>query len=140
MVLASLLLSALLSPQALPPAAEEPPPPAPEAPALATEPTAPDMGAAPAPAPGAGAAEAHIDAGLKAFRRRRFSSARDEFEKAFEADPNSAAAAFYLGYVHYKIAEPTRRLTPEKQQAKELFAKAFALDPTFQPVWGQKKP
>lgn len=131
MLVATLLLSALLSPQAPPAAAEDLPPAAPEAPALATE-------VMDAPTAAGGEAASHIEAGLDAFRKRRFSRARDEFEKAAAADPRSAPAAFYLGYVHYKLAEPSRRLTAEKQQAKELFAKAFLLDPTFQPVWGQK--
>jgi len=131
MLLATLLLSALLSPQEPPAAEEEMPPPVAADPLAAVD--------AAAPAASVGELDAHIEAGLKAFRRRRFSAARDEFEKAAEADPQSAAAAFYLGYVHYKLAEPTRRLTPEKQQAKELFAKAYSLDPTFQPVWGATK-
>ena len=54
-------------------------------------------------------------------------------------EPQSAAAAFYLGYTYYKIAEPTRRLTPNKQKALELFDKAFELDPAFTPVWQSKK-
>jgi len=129
MLLATLLLSALLSPQAPPAAEEEMPPP------VAADPLA-AVDAAGAPPSSESSVSAHIDAGLKAFRRRRFSAARDEFEKAAEADPQSAAAAFYLGYVHYKLAEPSRRLTPEKQQAKELFARAYRLDPAFMPVWG----
>ena len=52
--------------------------------------------------------------------------------------PQSAAATFYLGYTYYKIAEPTRRLTPGKKKAAELFAKAYELDPAFQPVWGRE--
>ena len=38
---------------------------------------------------------------------------------------------------HYKMGEPSRRLNPHKEQAKELFAKAFALDPTFTPDWSR---
>lgn len=94
-----------------------------------------------APAPQAvspGAAQEYIDAGLKAFHRRHFSAAQAEFQKAVDADPQSAAATFYLGYTYYKIAEPTRRLTPGKRKAAELFAKAFELNPAFRPVWGQK--
>jgi Tfp pilus assembly protein PilF len=97
-----------------------------------------------APAPGAPAVTAaspettspHLATGLDAFRRRRFAAARDEFEKAVAADPRSAAAAFYLGYAHYKLGEPSRRLTADKEKAKELFAKAFSLDPAFRPAWG----
>ena len=115
MLLATVLLSAALTPQA--PPAE---PPAAKA-------------AAPAATPAGGA----IDAGIAAFKKRRFAAARGEFEKALLADPQSAAAAFYLGYTHYKLGEPSRRMNADKEKAKELFAKAFALDPTFQPTWGR---
>ncbi len=77
-----------------------------------------------------GSAAEAIAAGQAAFRKRRFKAAQADFEKAMAADPQSAAAAFYLGYTHYKMGEPSRRLNPHKEQAKELFAKAFALDPT----------
>jgi hypothetical protein len=30
-------------------------------------------------------------------------------------------------------------MNEDKQKARELFAKAYRLDPEFQPVWGQKK-
>ena len=99
------------------------------APAVATPP--------PAAAESVGPAAPHLAAGLEAFRHRRFSAARAEFEKAEAADPQSAAAAFYLGYAHYKLGEPSRRMNPDKEQARELFAKAFSLDPTFTPTWGK---
>ena len=98
-------------------------------------------GAAPATEPKArtaGAAQEYIDAGLKAFRRHRLSTAQGEFQKAVDADPQSAEATFYLAYAYYKIAEPSRRLTPGKRQAAALFAKAFELDPAFRPAWGHK--
>jgi Tfp pilus assembly protein PilF len=85
-----------------------------------------------------GAAQEYIDVGLKAFKRRRFAAAQASFQKAVDADPQSAAATFYLAYTYYKIAEPSRRLTPGKKKAAELFAKAFELDPSFRPVWGGK--
>jgi Tfp pilus assembly protein PilF len=85
-----------------------------------------------------GAADEYIVAGLKAFRRRRFGAAQADFQKAVDADPQSAAATFYLGYTYYKIAEPTRRLTPGKKKAAELFARAFELNPGFRPAWGEK--
>ena len=116
MLLATVLLSAALTPQA-PPA--EPP-------------------AAKAAAPAATPAGAAIDAGIAAFKKRRFAAARAEFEKALLADPQSAAAAFYLGYTHYKLGEPSRRMNADKEKAKELFARAFSLDPAFSPDWGRK--
>lgn len=112
MLLATVLLSAALAPQAPPPTAE--------------------AGAAPS-----SAAAAHLEAGIAAFKKRRFSAARSEFEKAQEADPQSAAAAYYLGYTFYKLGEPSRRMNANKEKARELFAKAFTLDPTFAPTWGR---
>jgi tetratricopeptide (TPR) repeat protein len=86
-------------------------------------------------APQMGSASEAIDRGLSAFNRRRYAAAEEAFRDAVAADPNSAAAAFYLGYTLYKRAEPTRRLTPGKEEAKALFAKAFELDPGFRPIW-----
>ena len=100
---------------------------------------APPPQPAPAAAPAASSAQQTIDAGLKAFARRRFREAAAQFQKAFDADPQSAAAAFYLGYAEYKLAEPKRRNHPDKQKAAQMFAKAFELDPAFRPVWGPKK-
>jgi tetratricopeptide (TPR) repeat protein len=119
MLAAALVLAAFLPQDAPPPAAKPRPRPAADAPAAAAD------------APSA------IAAGQAAFKKRHFKAAQADFEKALAADPQSAAAAFYLGYTHYKIAEPTKRLTADKQQAKELFAKAFALDPGFAPDWGR---
>ena len=89
------------------------------------------------PAPPSGAATPHLDAGIAAFKKRRFAAARAEFEKAEAADPQSAAAAYYLGYTYYKMGEPSRRMNANKEKAKELFAKAYSLDPTFRPTWGR---
>jgi tetratricopeptide (TPR) repeat protein len=144
MLLATLLLSAVLAPQTPPAPPEKPAEPAPEMPTTppAKPPAAPAAGLEAAELPPAPSNEAasDIEAGLKAFRKHRFARARDEFDKAVKADPQSAAANFYLGYVHYKLGEPSRRMNPDKKMAKELFAKAFQLDPSFQPVWGQKPP
>jgi tetratricopeptide (TPR) repeat protein len=128
MLLATVLLSAALAPQAPAPEAPAPPAPVPTSPAV----TATDL---PAPAPGAAAP--HLDAGIAAFKKRRFKAAREEFDKAEAADPQSAAAAYYLGYTHYKLGEPSRRMNADKQKAKELFAKAYSLDPAFTPTWGR---
>ena len=125
MLLATVLLSAALAPQAPAPAA---PPPDPAPPGVTTTEL---------PAPPSGAATPHLDAGIAAFKKRRFAAARAEFEKAEAADPQSAAAAYYLGYTYYKMGEPSRRMNANKEKAKELFAKAFSLDPTFRPTWGR---
>jgi Tfp pilus assembly protein PilF len=109
------------------------------------EPLTPDAVAEPALAPEpspAGAAElasAAIDRGLSAYWRHNWSAAQAEFQAALDADPNSAAAAFYLGYAFYKEAErrpfhPDKH-HPGKQRAQEMFARAFELDPTFAPTF-----
>jgi tetratricopeptide (TPR) repeat protein len=123
MLLATVLLSAALAPQA--PAAPMP------------DPAPPGVTATELPSPALEAAGPHLDAGIAAFKKRRFAAARAEFEQAQAADPQSAAAAFYLGYTHYKMGEPSRRMNANKEKAKELFAKAFSLDPTFRPAWGR---
>jgi len=116
MPLAAALLLAVMTPQDAPPQA------LPEV--AATEIKAEDSAAA-----------AAIVAGKAAFKKRRFKVAQADFEKAVAADPQNAAATFYLGYTHYKIGEPSRRMNEHKEQARELFAKAYALDPAFQPDW-----
>jgi len=130
-----MLLPIVLVAAALGAAPQEPvAPPSPEAAApLQATPSAEPS------ATSASAAEAAIDAGLKAFKRRRFSQAETEFSRAVEADPRSAAAHFYLGYTYYKVVEPKRPFHPDKQKAAALFAKAFELDPGFRPVWGQRR-
>jgi tetratricopeptide (TPR) repeat protein len=125
MLLSTVLLSVALAPQAPPPAAPTPDP----APSGVT--------ASEKPSPPPGAAASHLDAGIAAFKKRRFAAAREEFEKAEAADPKSAAAAYYLGYAYYKLGEPSKRMNANKEKAKELFAKAFSLDPAFRPTWGK---
>jgi len=133
MLLATVLLSAALAPQA----AQEPPPAA-TTPAHPAEAPVKAATAPPPTASAAGPAAGYIDAGIAAFKKRRFAAARSDFEKAEAADPQSAAAAFYLGYTYYKIGEPAKRMNANKEKAKELFARAFALDPAFNPRWGRK--
>lgn len=94
----------------------------------------------PAPAPAAETsraadADALIETGLKAFARSRFASAAQSFEAAVAAEPDSAAAHYYLGYAVYKTAEGKRPNHPDKARALELFSKALELDPAFRPVW-----
>jgi Tfp pilus assembly protein PilF len=110
------------------------------APVAAQEPTpqpVEEVKATPLPS---AAVDTAIEAGLKAFRRHNFSQAEIQFRTAVDADPSSAAATFYLAYTYYKIAEPKRPFHPEKQKAAQLFAKAYALDPKFRPVWGEGRP
>jgi Tfp pilus assembly protein PilF len=79
-----------------------------------------------------------INAGLRSFKKRNFAAAEADFQKAVDADPQSAAAHFYLGYTIYKRVEPKRPFHPDKQKAAEEFAKAFSLDPGFTPEWGKQ--
>lgn len=100
--------------------------------------------AAPTPAPAAASASPasaneDIQAGLDAFAKRRFAKAQADFERAVAADPQSAAAQFYLGYTIYKIAEPKKHDSPGKKEAAEHFAKAYELDPNFKPAWGSHR-
>jgi len=84
------------------------------------------------------AADDAINAGITAFKKRRFAQAEEQFAKAVEAEPTSAAAHFYLAYTIYKRVEPKRPFHPDKQRAADGFAKAFELDPSFTPDWGKR--
>jgi len=98
--------------------------------------------AAPPPAPATASPAAvsmAIDDGLRLFKRHRFSAAESEFRKAVEADPKSAAAHFYLGYTLYKLGEPTRRMNPQKTEARAEFARAYELEANFRPIWAAHK-
>src|SRR5262245_57533767 len=80
----AMLLSSLVLASAL--AAQEPPPPAAPPPqdpaAVSSAVTSTDTKPASNPT---------IEAGLAAFKKRRFAKAESEFKKAVEADPSSAA-------------------------------------------------
>ena len=91
-----------------------------------------------APAAEPASADDAIHAGIAAFKKRRFAQAEVQFQKAVDADPQSAAAHFYLGYTIYKRVEPKRPFHPDKQKAADEFAKAFDLDPAFTPEWGKR--
>src|SRR5262249_55503543 len=103
MLLPSLVLASVLAVQETPPPAAPPP-------------QHPSAVSAPDAKPGT---TPTIEAGLAAFKKKRFAKAEAEFKKAVDEDPSSAAANFYLGYTYYKIAEPHKRLTPTKQKALE---------------------
>ena len=122
MLFATVMLSAALTPQVKATPAPEPVPPVA---ARAEEKAAPSV------------APTHLDAGLAAFKKRRFAAARGEFEKAVAADPQSASAHFYLGYTFYKLGETSRRMNQNKERAKDEFSKTFSLDPAFSPTWGR---
>jgi tetratricopeptide (TPR) repeat protein len=111
---------------------QPPPPPAPKAAPRARR----RASAAPAaPAVAAGTPQEHIDAGIAVFKRKHFAEAQSHFQAAVDAEPNNAAAHFYLGYAIYKIAEPKHPFHPDKQRAAAEFARAYELDPAFKPAW-----
>jgi|RhiMetdeSRZDD1v2_1073273.scaffolds.fasta_scaffold182846_2 Tfp pilus assembly protein PilF len=90
-----------------------------------------------APAVTAPSASSSLDKGVALLRRARYRPARVELENAVAADPQSAAAHYYLGFALYKIAEPTRRLTKEKEAAAQHFATCYSIDPGFRPDFGR---
>jgi tetratricopeptide (TPR) repeat protein len=145
MMIPAMLLMAILGP-----APQDAPAPAPKRAhkaaksAKATKPAAaaatPEASSATTAAPpSGGSARDEIQAGLNAFAKRRFAQAREAFERAVAADPQSAAAHYYLGYTIYKIAEPKKHDSPGKKEAAAEFAKAYELDPNFKPVWGSHR-
>jgi hypothetical protein len=81
-------------------------------------------------------AEEHRAAGMEAYWKLHFREAEGHFQAAVDADPQSAAALYYLGYTVYKIAEPKRPNDPGKQRAAGLFARAYEIDPGLCPGWG----
>ncbi len=50
-----------------------------------------------------------------------------------------AVATPEAGTAFYKIAEPKKHDSPGKKEAAAEFAKAYELDPNFQPVWGSHR-
>jgi TolA-binding protein len=119
MLLSALLLSAVLAPQ---PVTE-----APSASAPADKPSA-------SPA----SASSEIEAGLKAYKRKAYAQAEAHFQKAVDADPEDAAANYYLGYAIYKRVEKSP-FHPDKRRAAKYFSAAFSADPRFRPDWGAKR-
>ena len=117
MVISNLILVLTLA-QAAPPPASEPSEPS------VTSPT------------DGSAARVSITAGIIEYRKRNYAQAEADFERAFKADPNSAAAAYYLGYTIYKRVEK-RPFHPDKTRAARLFDQAFTADPSFRPDWGR---
>jgi TolA-binding protein len=117
MILSALLLSAVLAQ----PATETPAPSA----ATTAEPAV------------SSSATAEIEAGLKAYKRRAYAQAEAHFQKAVDADPQSAAANYYLGYAIYKRVEKSA-FHADKRRAAKYFSAAFNADPRFRPDWGGK--
>jgi tetratricopeptide (TPR) repeat protein len=81
-------------------------------------------------------ARVSVTAGIIEYRKRKYVQAEADFERALKADPNSAAAAYYLGYTIYKRVEK-KPFHPDKTRAARLFDQAFTADPSFRPDWGR---
>ena len=138
MLISAMLLTALLAPAPQ----DAAPAPAPKRARKAAKPapaSTPEAASAASAAPSGGSASDEIQSGLTAFAKHRFPAAREAFERAVAADPQSAAAHYYLGYTIYKIAEPKRHDSPGKKEAADEFAKAYQIDPGFKPVWGGRR-
>ncbi len=91
-----------------------------------TAPAAPPQEAQPAqvqPAPAPSGAT--FESAIRLYRRGRYSAAVGEFGQVVAADPNNAAAWYFMGYAHYVLHH-----LPEAQDA---FGKAFAANPAFDP-------
>ncbi len=63
--------------------------------------------------------------GMAYYRRHRFADAIAQFQKTVEANPNNAAAYYFMGYAQY--------VTGKHAQAIQSFNKAFTADPRFDP-------
>jgi TolA-binding protein len=135
MLLPALFVAAVLSAQDLPMTSPAQVKPA----GVTAEPAESTESATSEPATPASASEADaaIEAGLKEYRRRRFKAAEADFQRAVDANPQSAAAHYYLGYTIYKLVE-RRPFHPDKSRAVSEFARAFSLDPSFRPHWWHK--
>lgn len=68
---------------------------------------------------------ASFDIAMKHYRQGHYAQAIGEFNQVVQADPNNAAAYYFMGYAHYVMKH--------NQEAIEAFGKAFQADPKFDP-------
>ena len=68
---------------------------------------------------------ADFQAAMRLYRQRRYAEAVEAFTKIAEAEPNSAAAFYFMGYAHYEMDHHSEAIT--------AFRKAFQADPKFDP-------
>jgi TolA-binding protein len=66
-----------------------------------------------------------FSAAMKSYRQRRYADAVSQFQKVVEAEPQNAAAYYFMGYSHYVMKH--------YQEAQDAFGKAFAADPRLDP-------
>jgi len=64
-------------------------------------------------------------AAMKMYRQRRYAEAVGQFQKVVEAEPQNAAAYYFMGYANY--------VTKHYKEAQDAFGKAFAADPRLDP-------
>ena len=133
MKLPVMLLAFALAPAAQLAAQEpQPEPPAQE------EPAAPQETVSATPAAG-GDVQSHIDAGLSAFRKRRFAAARAALRAGRGGRPRQRRRAPSTSATRStRSPSPSGPSTRTRQRAAELFAKAYELDPTFKPAWSKR--
>jgi Tfp pilus assembly protein PilF len=73
-----------------------------------------------------------FDLAMKHYRQGHYSRAIEEFNQVAQAEPNNAAAYYFMGYAHYVLKH--------HHEAIENFSKAFQADPKFDPrpyIWLQ---
>jgi len=66
-----------------------------------------------------------FSAAMKSYRQRRYAEAVSQFQKVVEAEPQNAAAYYFMGYANY--------VTKHYKEAQDAFGKAFAADPRLDP-------
>ena len=90
--------------------------------------TASDQTQQPAAQPTATAAPAatpDFDHAMRQYRRGHYSEAIAEFNRVVAADPNNAAAYYFMGYAQY--------VTHHLPDAMASFHQAFTVNPSFDP-------
>jgi len=80
---------------------------------------------APMESPMQAALSAGVVEGMKRLFAHDYSGAVDRLTAAAQADPEDAAAHYYLGYTYYRMGD--------FGQARTAFAEAYRLDPHFSP-------
>jgi Flp pilus assembly protein TadD len=85
-----------------------------------TQPLAAEQTATAAPA-----SSADFDHAMRQYRRGHYSEAIAEFNRVVAADPNNAAAYYFMGYAQY--------VTHHLPEALASFTQAFKVNPSFDP-------
>ncbi len=67
----------------------------------------------------------HYQEGVSLYKKRSYSKAVEEFEKAIEINPDYKEAYYLLGYAYYKEGK--------MDLSREAFNQAYELDPKYSP-------